>query len=159
MPVDEKPSVMMREEEGVGAGKEVGGAQCCCWCRSGQGAAGARCKPWKHHGAAAVVAGTDVTGDRGSSKHGGASIKNKAKQLKQCIRWAAADAVGKSHRSELQCNTSASNASDGASKSHLSVKCNTWQWHGGNTVASTDAMMAMSGRKGSVMSDGWRFNF
>ena len=68
----------------------------------------------------------------GGSKHGGASIKNKAKQLKQCIRWAAADAVGKSHRSELQCNTSASNASDGASKSHLSVKCNTWQWHGGN---------------------------
>ena len=64
----------------------------------------------------------------GGSKHGGASIKNKAKQLKQCIRWAAADAVGKSHRSELQCNTSASNASDGASKSHLSVKCNTWQW-------------------------------
>ena len=95
----------------------------------------------------------------GGSKHGGASIKNKAKQLKQCIRWAAADAVGKSHRSELQCNTSASNASDGASKSHLSVKCNTWQWYGGNTVAWTGAMMAMAGRKGSEMSDGWRVNF
>ena len=95
----------------------------------------------------------------GGSKHGGASIKNKAKQLKQCIRWAAADAVGKSHRSELQCNTSASNASDGASKSHLSVKCNTWQLHDGNTVAWTGAMMAMAGRKGSEMSDGWRFNF
>ena len=70
MPVDKKPSVMMREEEGVGAGKEVGGAQCCC--RSGQGAAGARCKPWKHHGAAAVVAGTDVTGDRGRFQNMGA---------------------------------------------------------------------------------------
>ena len=69
----------------------------------------------------------------GGFKTWGASIKNKAKQLKQCIRWAAADALGKSHRSELQCNTNASNASNGASKSHLSVRCNTWQWHGGST--------------------------